>query len=1342
MEDAITIESPRTQRSKAYWPLAVMSWLLIPALVFTVLETGLRAANYGVCMRPFRVVNTQQGRFHFLNHDFLHGMFLQDLEVGRITEDLVIPEEKEPGTYRIFVFGSSAAQGWTHECSFAQLLHIMLIHRYPGVRFEVFNLARGGLNSSVMRGLAIYCARLQPDAFLIYMGNNEVVGPYGLAANNALSRGRVLTPLQIRLHQAARRLRTVQMFQRLLNKRVKEHQPTSMNLLRPDDPRLEHIWRNYQDNLCAIFSSAAKVGAPTFVSTLGANLRHWPPQTDILWDDKGGNNREQFNAAMNDGMQYEKNEEWQNALYCYDRAEDLNSSSPYLYFRQAVCLWALEDYDTSRRLFEKALELDSFSWVRAKDAFNQAVLRAVRECNSSHVILVDGKAAFEDVAPHRTPGLESFVDACHFRLSGMYVLAQAFMTQLTAYMPDWVAQHENKRLPEMDLDSILQVLGYSHTLSEEVLAHLLKRSEEYHLDSLQQLKTELFDIQANPAVRNPEEQIILLEKIIESGVEDVLLARKYVECAFILEEPMSEARLQTIGRLAQRYPCDLKIQHFYAQAAGLNAGDLQLARQVYERTLALYPDDSTTCLQLMDVFMRQKSLAEADKLVKHAQLNLVDENILHCLQGDVHYLRGVSQAMMFYMKALRKPSPAYPRALEGLRLCILQFSDATNAHGEEIQALVQSLVTVHQDTALGSLCAALGAHYERQNDYDRAIQAYQCALDIAPADQTPQLIIGALHEKQGHMDEALEAYRGVLLKNPECPLTAEKANNLLVAHYDTSKSVSWWRDLAMQHPESAIPGYYVAVNLERSGEPGRALESYEALLKNNPEHWEARFRFGMLKIRAGETEVGLAAIHRAATSHDARVNDIGNACTDLGAWLQEQGKLEDAERVFAAALKISPNNLWPLLQRAEISEKQGNVTGALKVYSLILLSNPESPLPAANADALLTAHLGVYDSLAWWHKVVSHHPECVIPRYYYGRILERAEDLESAFDVYQSLLEKDPEHWEARTRLGALKIKAGETDEGLAALHRAAASHDARANDIGQVCTELGSWLLEQDKKEDAGRVFAAALEISPTDLLPLVYLAEMMEDQGDVTGALEAYSQILLSNPESPLPAANADALLTAHLGVYDSLAWWHKVVSHHPECVIPRYYYGRILERAEDYESAYEVYQSLLKQNPQHWEARCRLGALQIMAGELEAGLAEVVKASHLPGAEAGKISMLGVEVAAGFMANEEYDSAERLYRAALDISPEDLWPLVYLGELHEQKGDTDAALECYRILLMQKPESPVTAQKMYDLHLAAHTPIESMLAQWKSIVKEHPDAKVPTEYLNRILAKMGEQ
>ena len=100
--------------------------------------------------------------------------------IARETDSFVFAQNKSINTYRIFVLGGSAAMGMPDSSyGFSRILEVMLEDRYPGVEFEIINAAMTAINSHAVLPISKDCSDYEPDLFILYMGNNEVVGPYG-----------------------------------------------------------------------------------------------------------------------------------------------------------------------------------------------------------------------------------------------------------------------------------------------------------------------------------------------------------------------------------------------------------------------------------------------------------------------------------------------------------------------------------------------------------------------------------------------------------------------------------------------------------------------------------------------------------------------------------------------------------------------------------------------------------------------------------------------------------------------------------------------------------------------------------------------------------------------------------------------------------------------------------------------------------------------------------------------------------------------------------------------------------------------------------------------------------
>ena len=148
----------------------------MPAIVLLALEGGLRLAGYG---KPatFLIPDGRPGWFR-TNPEFASLFLPGNFDLRPLNFSVSL--HKAPKTVRIVVLGESAAQGVpVPGFGFSPQLRAQLRHRYPGTDFEVIDTGIVAINSHVVYQVAKEMARFEPDLFVLYAGNNEVVGPYG-----------------------------------------------------------------------------------------------------------------------------------------------------------------------------------------------------------------------------------------------------------------------------------------------------------------------------------------------------------------------------------------------------------------------------------------------------------------------------------------------------------------------------------------------------------------------------------------------------------------------------------------------------------------------------------------------------------------------------------------------------------------------------------------------------------------------------------------------------------------------------------------------------------------------------------------------------------------------------------------------------------------------------------------------------------------------------------------------------------------------------------------------------------------------------------------------------------
>lgn len=250
------------------WAKRLALIILSPFLFLALLESGLRLAGYGYPSSFF----LPAGGYMTTNRQFGWRFFPK--RIARTPLPLRFAVPKPPGVRRVFVLGESAAMGFPDPMfSFAHQMQAI-----AGGRLEVINTAMTAINSHVILEIAEECARLEPDLVVLYMGNNEVVGPFGpgtvfsaskiAAALKRFSLGQLLSPARRDLTE----WRGMEMFLR--------------RQISAGDPLLEQVYRNFGNNLTAIIRVARGAGARVILCTVAVNLRDCPPFAGAAAEEK------------------------------------------------------------------------------------------------------------------------------------------------------------------------------------------------------------------------------------------------------------------------------------------------------------------------------------------------------------------------------------------------------------------------------------------------------------------------------------------------------------------------------------------------------------------------------------------------------------------------------------------------------------------------------------------------------------------------------------------------------------------------------------------------------------------------------------------------------------------------------------------------------------------------------------------------------------------------------------------------------------------------------------------------------------------------------------------------
>lgn len=280
----------KSKRNAKVQPAVPKRWLRVAAVLFpfallAFLEIGLRVFGFGYETQFFKQATINGAEYWVGNNQFGRRFFPKALV--RTPGSFAFPVKKAPGTKRLFVLGESAAMGEPQPAfGFSRMLERMLEGAAPSNHFEVVNVAMTAINSHVILPIARDCAEREGDLWIVYMGNNEAVGPFGAgtvfgAQTPPITAVRAnlwfkTTKVGQLLDAAVQRWRGSKSDQYWKGMEMMSHQRV------PGwDRRMTNLYANFERNLSDILNAAKSANVPVLLCTVAVNERDCPPFASV-----------------------------------------------------------------------------------------------------------------------------------------------------------------------------------------------------------------------------------------------------------------------------------------------------------------------------------------------------------------------------------------------------------------------------------------------------------------------------------------------------------------------------------------------------------------------------------------------------------------------------------------------------------------------------------------------------------------------------------------------------------------------------------------------------------------------------------------------------------------------------------------------------------------------------------------------------------------------------------------------------------------------------------------------------------------------------------------------------
>ena len=758
--EKLTLNIPPRRR----WLFRIFAAAVIPLLIIGGLELGLRLSGYGYPTGYFLKTKIDGKDYYVPNYRFGYRFFPPAL--ARTPVSLRMAAKKPAKTYRIFVFGESAAMGDPDPTFGAwRYLQVLLRERFPGTDFEVVCVAMTAINSHVILPIARECARRDGDLWIIYMGNNEMVGPFGAAT---VFGSRVAGIPLIRAELAVKSTKSGQLVSSLLQGWGNSSAPqtwSGLNMfkdhqLRYDDPNRLRAYANFKKNLDDILRAGQAAGVPVILSTVGSNLKDCAPFGSLHSTGLNDSQLSEWDGLYQGGITLESSGDFPDALKKYEQAAAIDPQYAELWFRAGRCQLALTNFAQALTDFELARDDDTLAF-RADSRINGIIQDAAEAKAGQGVYFFDAAKALAQSSPDGFPGNELFYEHVHLNFDGNYLLGRDLAEQTLKLLPKSILAQGKTGWASAELcDERLAVTPWDRfRVWQENYSRVSEPPFTDQLNAAQRAKfyaAKLQELNSQMTEETREESRATYEAALALTPDDYFLRGNFAQfldqTGDLADAPGEEQQVSDLLPQNPMTPC-------IVGRLLVRLGDTSGAEKSFLRALAVRSDFVPALNEMGMLRANQQKTDEAASFFSRAvQINSGSvETYLNW--GFMEQCEGkLDQAMAHYQQAARL-QPEGPAA---------HFYQAVTlvAEHQRDESITYFRNAIWMDPKFWQARYLFGSELAAEGRIEEAQAQFSEAVRIRPDFAPGHLNDGLAFAKSGKLEEALKEFQTTLNLNP------------------------------------------------------------------------------------------------------------------------------------------------------------------------------------------------------------------------------------------------------------------------------------------------------------------------------------------------------------------------------------------------------------------------------------------------------------------------------------------------------------------------------------------------------------------------------------------------
>lgn len=422
----------------------------------------------------------------------------------------------------------------------------------------------------------------------------------------------------------------------------------------------------------------------------------------------------------------------------------------------------------------------------------------------------------------------------------------------------------------------------------------------------------------------------------------------------------------------------------------------------------------------------------------------------------------------------------------------------------------------------------LGTIKLQQNRLDDSARLLGEAIRLEPRLVGAQLSLAQLYTLQNKPDLALARFQTVLELDPGNPPARLALARTAVEKGNYQQALTLTEPVRPALRESAEGLYVIAAALLRTGRRDEAvpLGADWNRLQNVPQ--AASIAFGLLLVREGATDAGIAVLERAKQAGPPSYELAFNLA---GAYLMTKDAARALEH-YDAALSLTPDSLDALRLAAGAAERNEELERSLSYWLRAKKLAPDDP-------GIL---LG------------------------FGRVCFKMDLLEDAEPALAKAASLKPADIPYQYTLAAVKVGKRQYDEARSLLEPLVEAHPKDAH----LRYAIGAVLYTQGHLQEASAHLSESIRLEPDQLPSYYYLALVARDQGRDGEAIGMLEKLLGRHPDHASASEALGMLLMSTQHNEEAERYLRTAIRLNPKSVKANYQLGLLLARLGKKEAA----------------------------------------------------------------------------------------------------------------------------------------------------------------------------